>query len=184
MDGLLSWDKNIFTKINQGFPFDDLDRIALFISSSKTWWALAVLVLFLGIILRRKKWLKVLLCCSLSLGVSDLVNSYGLKPLFKRQRPCHQMEVRLRQQHCGSLYGMPSNHASNGAAVFTASAFWLSKGLLGIIGVLVLLVGWSRIYLGVHFPLDVLCGFGVGAMLATITTLLVIKTVNYRRNRL
>lgn len=97
----------------------------------------------------------------------------GLADLFKygvrRLRPCHDIEVneimRLVKNSCGGKFGYFSAHASNAFAI----AFFFTHLLrpkFRYIGILLMgwafLVAYSRIYIGVHFPLDVLSGALVG----------------------
>ena len=104
---------------------------------------------------------------------TDLVSSKIIKVLVERPRPCHtfigQTSLWL-PGGCGGAYGFVSSHAANtmGIAVFSILVFTKKiKGKLVTPFALLLLVyaflnGISRIYLGKHFPTDVLCGAGLG----------------------
>mgnify|MGYP001986320291 CR=1 FL=1 len=76
--------------------------------------------------------------------------------------------MRILSGKCGGMHSFPSNHAANGASLFVA--FYQSLSPLGAVlsMLLLLVVGVSRIYLGVHYPLDILFGFFVGSFLAYI----------------
>ncbi|WP_452224217.1 phosphatase PAP2 family protein [Lacinutrix chionoecetis] len=83
----------------------------------------------------------------------------------KRLRPCHNLELvdamRLVKSYCGGQFGYFSGHASNSMAVAIFTGFILKdryKYLIYLLIVWALLMGYSRIYIGVHFPLDVLSG--------------------------
>lgn len=146
------------------------DPIMNFLSNADTWWSLGIGA-SIGIVATRNRsaimrWGFVLLC----LGLSDASNTHLLKERIQRERPCHRYEahVRLAQGYCGGRNSFPSNHAANGMA------FSMSLGLLfgwkigGIAIAIAVLVGFSRIYLGVHFPLDVLAGFTWGSFVAWV----------------
>jgi len=99
------------------------------------------------------------------LTITDLFSSYWLKDWVGRVRPCHVLEnVRLLTD-CNTSYSFPSSHAVN---IF-AAAFFLSQPLkrlsplfYGIAGV----VGYSRVYIGIHYPLDVIGGAAIGLLIA------------------
>lgn len=94
-----------------------------------------------------------------------MIGTYGLKHVVMRDRPCRDIDmyehVRLVLKECGGGYGFVSNHAANhfGMAVFFFITFrqrfrkWALVGL-GWAG----LIAFAQVYIGVHFPLDVICG--------------------------
>jgi len=172
-------DNQLFDKINAGFPMDGLTPLASFLSANSTWWAAAFLWLLMGLLFRKSLWVKAVVVGALALGTSDALCTYVLKPSIQRPRPCHQKEVKLRKGSCGSLHGMPSNHASNGAAVVAVTCFFLPRLVTLGMAFAVFLVGWSRIYLGVHYPLDVLAGFLLGSLLGGMIGFSFIKTTTY-----
>ncbi len=102
--------------------------------------------------------------------LSDQLTSSFMKPFFHRFRPCHDPEighlVRIVTK-CGGYFGFVSSHASNSFAV--ATYFWLifHNKYRWMIWLLVwpVIVSYSRIYLGVHYPLDILGGAIVGIVL-------------------
>ncbi len=118
-----------------------------------------------------------------TLGVSDMVTYRILKPFFSRDRPCyHLAEAVLRADACGGQMGFPSNHAANAMAVTLALLLFFSASRKYYILLFVpLLIGISRIYLGVHYPFDVLAGFVVGAVIAFIIYFFVSTRVIDRR---
>lgn len=109
-----------------------------------------------------------------SAGLADFVTSGILKPLFARPRPSHSsLEPLLHfvNGYQGGHYGFPSSHAADTTAV--AVSFCLLYGkrkgwqwLLPIMIGYILLNCYSRMYLGVHYPSDILVGLIIGALLA------------------
>jgi undecaprenyl-diphosphatase len=167
MDGLKTLDASLFLAINHwGRPmFDPFMRL---ISNRNFWWAVAAGVTALVAFKRSGRIWAVWVLILFTVGVSDAFTYYILKEYFQRIRPCFALpDVRLVQATCGGRYSFPSNHAATGMAiaVVTAYAFRSSWTLVVFAGTL--LVGLSRIYLGVHFPGDILGGFLEGAILGT-----------------
>jgi undecaprenyl-diphosphatase len=94
---------------------------------------------------------------------------------FKRLRPCHNENIsgliRLVGNRCGGLYGYFSAHAANSMALAVFFGLLLRNKLSYLFPVLVIwaiVVSYSRIYLGVHFPLDVLTGMLIGLIYGTL----------------
>ncbi|MEW6162959.1 MAG: glycosyltransferase family 39 protein [Nitrospirota bacterium] len=107
----------------------------------------------------------VLILSLTSLALSDWC-SYILKPVFERPRPCNTLEGVHLLVGCASSYSMPSCHAAD-AFAFTTPFFILFKNKMRYAFVIVaLLVGFSRAYVGVHYPSDVLVGALMGVALA------------------
>lgn len=112
----------------------------------------------------------VLLLIALSDQTSNLFK-YGIK----RLRPCHDENIsgliRLAGNRCGGLYGYFSAHAANSMAIAVFFGLLLRKKTHFIFPILILwaiLVSYSRIYLGVHFPLDVVTGMLIGLIYASL----------------
>lgn len=93
--------------------------------------------------------------------MSDQISSAIIKPSVGRIRPCHLYENLRMLVNCGGKYSFPSSHASNISAAALLFSYFYRKGSL-IFLFIALIVGFSRVYVGVHYPLDVLAGFAVG----------------------
>ncbi len=98
------------------------------------------------------------------LVVTDAGTHRVIKPLFQRERPHDVLKDTVLRTHRHSSYSFPSTHAVNtmGAATLLAFSFPSLKILLFFVA---LLVAYSRVYVGVHFPLDVLAGSALGYMI-------------------
>ena len=87
---------------------------------------------------------------------------------FERFRPCAQEGVfeLIRQGECGATYGFFSGHSSNSMATAIFVGLMLRplyKNVIYLLIVWSIVVAYSRIYLGLHYPLDILCGLSFGA---------------------
>jgi undecaprenyl-diphosphatase len=104
------------------------------------------------------------------LTMSDQMSSSVLKPLFGRIRPCHALEQVRLLVGCGGRLSFPSSHATNMSAVALLFAYFYRKGVIWFMSI-AFFVGFSRIYVGVHYPGDVLFGFLVGSILSILLIL-------------
>ncbi|MBN1119252.1 MAG: phosphatase PAP2 family protein [Bacteroidales bacterium] len=182
---LLSFDEYVFLKINSWHnPF--FDKVMWFISG-KTEWIPVYLIIFSVIIFKfRKKTLYILLGLALVISLADLISAQLIKDSVKRLRPSHVCElndlIHLVKNYHGGRYGFVSNHAANffGMATFLSLIFknkWATISLF----FWACLVSYSRIYLGVHYPGDIIGGAILGSMLALIIyklLLVVLKRLN------
>lgn len=147
------------------------DPLMLFLSDSLVWWYLGGAVTLIFCLSGQKRLIFRWATLLLALGLNDLTTTHLMKERIQRPRPCHQLApIRLVPTDCGGRNGLPSNHAANGTAI-TVSLGLLFGWKIGTPAlVIALLVGYSRIYLGVHFPFDVLLGFLWGTGIAFLVS--------------
>ena len=102
-----------------------------------------------------------------SLALSDQASSQLIKHAFMRLRPCNVLPDVHLLVGCSHSYSMPSSHATNASAAAFHFTFFYPRWAPAFV-FLMLLVGYTRVYCGVHYPFDVLVGFvvGLGAALA------------------
>lgn len=163
----MSWDLSIFHFINQELANPILDFICIWARKPITW---APLYVGLIIFWRKNKseqfWLLLLGALAL-FAIGDFTSASILKPIFGRLRPCNNPDIIMRNVvHCGSGFSFPSTHATNHFALaFFLSAFhgnkiwWLLWAFL---------IGFSQVYVGVHYPSDILAGAVWGTFLGWI----------------
>jgi undecaprenyl-diphosphatase len=106
------------------------------------------------------RWLAAVLIFA-AIGVADLASVRAVKPLAARARPCQEFTDVRTPEGCGAGKSFPSTHAADSAAAATVFAWALPRlSALGI--VIAAAVGFSRVYLGVHWPSDVAAGWALG----------------------
>lgn len=162
---LLEYDTNLFVYLNN-LGSESYDQFWLTITNKKTWYPMyAVFVLM--ICFQLKKWKPItafVITTALMVLFVDQTTSAFFKPVIGRLRPCHFDPLdnlfRLVQGYCGGKYSYFSGHSSNSFAVATYLGLILRKwkAVLPLFLVWASVVAYSRIYVGVHFPLDILTG--------------------------
>ncbi|MBA6152744.1 phosphatase PAP2 family protein [Gelidibacter maritimus] len=173
IDQLLQLDTDVFIYLNS-LGTKTWDPFWMAYTSKFNWIPLYALLLYLMFRqMRLKAVLITLLVVALMILVTDQVTNL-FKNGFHRLRPCHLAELidgmRLVKSSCGGQYGFFSGHASNTMAVAIFIGLTLKKRFKYLIYLLIswaLLMGYSRIYIGVHYPLDVLLGGLFGLITGT-----------------
>lgn len=134
----------------------------------KTTFGLYVLLPF-GIfwwLLRSKTWfLRQFLLTFITLAATDITSHRLIKPAFQRTRPYQTIESAELRTHQHTGFSFPSNHAANNFA-FAGVLTFLSPQTKWIWIGIASLIAYSRVYVGVHYPLDVLAGALLGWMIA------------------
>ena len=189
MDYLIHIDQQWLLAIN-GWHSEWADILMWYISKSTTW--LPLYALLVGLIVYRFGILSPSLCregrrgssllrvliilagFAVAVGVSDFVSSGIIKPWVCRLRPTHEPALagmlHLVNGYTGGLYGFVSSHAANTMACALLFAL-LYRNIYATVGLMlwVALNCYSRMYLGVHYPADIIGGLAIGALMATLT---------------
>jgi len=174
MDFLLQWDASLFLAINSLVGYVGwLDSIIVFLTSASTWriagGALAVALLIWG----NNPLRRTVITAIVAIVIADLSAFHLLKPLFARPRPGHDLPDFIILTGAGSYNGFPSNHAANMMAMAVVFTLRQQKPWSYILIPLALLVGFTRIWVGVHFPGDVLGGWLWGVLIGWLGAVVV-----------
>ncbi len=170
---LIEWDKSLFLSLNNHHTsfWDSF----MWIYSQKTTWALLIVSL-LFILYRKNNWREatlVVLVLALTITLCDQFASTLCKPLFARFRPTRDPDfspfVEIVNGYRGGRYGFISSHASISFGAIVLMALIFRNRLFLYTGLAWAAVNcYSRIYLGVHYPGDVLAGALAGVVIALI----------------
>jgi len=175
-------DLNILYFFNHQLANPILDGFFLFIAESKiflTFLLLFALVLFYRGSFKLKTVIILVIVC---IAIVDPVCHYILKPLVGRIRPCYTLhDIRLLVG-CGGKFSFPSNHAANSFAIAGLISYFYRKYTV-LLATIAVLIGLSRIYLGRHYPSDVLGGAVFGLLVAVIVIFLAKQLLNFLASR-
>lgn len=174
IEHILDADRWLFELVNQGWQNWLMDWWLPWWREKLTWvpayLALAGFVLFRY----RSRALPFLAALAIAAGASDAVSSHLVKPAFARERPCNDPLVKASARllvGCGKAYSFTSSHAANHFSVAVFLAFTLFAASPLIRGGLYFWAGsiaFGQVYVGVHYPLDVIAGAILGACIGNI----------------
>ncbi len=174
---ILEWDSWLFLKINTVFTHSLLDKIFPLWRDSELWVPFYLFLIVLAIVNFGKKAGSWILFAIINVALTDQASSSLIKNWFARIRPCNEEllvgKMRLLLEHCSGGFSFTSSHATNhfGFAIFV---FLTTRHLFGKWGkwlfVWAATISYGQVYVGVHYPIDILfgalLGLGIGALTA------------------
>ncbi len=178
LDKLLKIDNEWFTAINNGMANDWFDVLMPVLRNQYTWIPLYVFTAFWLLYKYKLQGFWFIAFTLVTFFLSDQISASLIKPFIERLRPCREPmlaeQVRLLV-HCGSGFSFPSSHATNhfGFAIIVGVSLyndikWPMYSLLAI----ATLVSFAQVYVGVHYPIDVLAGALLGSIIAAFVFLI------------
>lgn len=173
---LEAWDQWLFIQLNSGYTNSFFDWILPYLRDSVFWAPLYLLMISFMLINYGKKgllWCVAFLC---TIAIADMVGHRIFKEGFERLRPCRDPEfmhhVRLLVKNCSGGYSFTSNHAANhfGIATFVSVTMYPTfKRWIYLFYVWAFFISYAQIYVGVHYPGDVLGGTVIGVLAGLLT---------------
>jgi undecaprenyl-diphosphatase len=167
LDALLAWDERMFRLLNENWHNPTLDLVMPFVTDARNYVILFVVAAIILVVVGRLHGLRLLVLTVVSVVAADAIGSHVVKVIFLRSRPCLALEGVRLLVGCTNSASFPSNHAVNASALATLVTLYMPRLWLPAVA-LALLVGYSRVYVGVHYPLDVLVGGVLGIVVALV----------------
>lgn len=184
---MIEWLKHIDTQwllaVNVGLKNKLLDIICPFMRTQSYWYPVYALFIYLSFRTWKRQAWWILGGAVLLVIVSDQLSANLIKNLAQRLRPCNDPMIKDKIYNivgCGRGYSFISAHATNHFAIgifFSLVFKQLYSWLIYIAIFWASLISFSQVYVGVHFPFDVICGALLGCMLGYIAAFMVRKKI-------
>lgn len=171
-----AWDKKLFVLLNGKWTNSFFDAVLPYFRDSVFWAPLYIFVLVFIALNYGKKgtWWSLAFVCTIA--IADMVSSRVFKTSFERLRPCQDPfffdQVRLLLKACSGSFSFTSSHAANhfGMASFASITLYASFGKwIYLSYVWAFFIAYAQVYVGVHYPLDVLGGALLGILAGVFT---------------
>ncbi|MFN8259798.1 MAG: phosphatase PAP2 family protein [Chitinophagales bacterium] len=171
MEALQNIDYVVFQYINQTIQHPFLDIVLTFLRTAPNWIPLYIFLAVYLLYTYKLDAIQYVFYIIIAFALADFISHGILKPWIHRLRPCHSLTLhaRLVLGHCGGKWSFPSTHASNHMAIALSiflSGIFKKKWINYIWIFWALAIGFAQIYVGVHYPSDIIAGYVLGILIA------------------
>ena len=172
MQQILQWDRELFNKVNGEWTNSFLDLVLPYTRNAVVWAPFYLFFIVFVTVNYKRTGLFWILFGILAIATTDLVSSWVIKENFFRLRPCGDPElagtVRFLVNYCPQSSSFTSSHAANHFAlaifIFITLKNYMGKWLW-LIFIWAFIISYAQVYVGVHYPLDIICGGIVGSII-------------------
>tara|TARA_B100000003_G_C10916562_1_gene365478 strand:+ start:1014 stop:1595 length:582 start_codon:yes stop_codon:yes gene_type:complete len=182
---LNSIDTSLMFYLNKSLSNTFFDKIMPFITEKDNWIIPFILLFIYLAFFSGKRGQICLVILIISISLTDSISTYILKPYFQRVRPSHDLYdlINLLVSKGGRL-SMPSNHASNIFSATVVVSYFYNKIKIPMY-IIAFIIAFSRIYVGVHYPGDIIIGslFGYAVGWFTLTLWVILKMRELKRRK-
>jgi membrane-associated phospholipid phosphatase len=168
-------DKNLFSFIHYDASFEGIDWLMLGMREAFTWIPLYAFMLFWILKYHRRYAWQFILLTICTFAITDFTSASVFKPMLSRLRPCYDPDLQSIIRNlvgCGGQNSMPSSHAANH---FGLATFWflsiqrMTQRNWHWLWLWAFMIGYAQIYVGKHYPLDIMLGAFLGVLVGLIT---------------
>ncbi|MEO5910830.1 MAG: phosphatase PAP2 family protein [Pelobium sp.] len=185
IEELIKIDHQIFQAINTGLSNVFFDWLMPILREKKTWIPVYAFIFIFFTWKYRLNGLYFILFFVAAVGIADFGSASIIKPLVNRDRPCQEVGFKdqvISRVACGSGKSFPSSHATDhfAMAIFMITIFhrkwkWIVPGAILWAGA----ISFAQIYVGVHFPLDIITGTLIGSLVGFLIAKLLIRILPF-----
>jgi len=178
LEHLVALDRHLFHFINHDLANPFFDWLMPMLRNARFWIPLYVAVIVFCIWRYRKQGIIIIVLLAASAGFADFTSVHLLKNNVERLRPCHDgtaMQTIISRVPCGPGYSFPSTHATDhfAMAAFFGLVFFKRSRWVAVVAFLwAASICFAQVYVGVHFPIDVIFGALYGILVGYLFTLL------------